>query len=149
MNKKVKILATLFALAFLGGVIAYTNYHKSHENIDGINAEFSLSAADLMEEFETDREAATEKYLNKLIEVSGTIESIIKAENGGHTVLFVNEGMGMGNVKAGLQGQTEKLQNLEAGESIILKGRLTGTNILEEMGISILDIELSRSVLVE
>jgi hypothetical protein len=150
MNNKVKVLILLIVLGALGGVVGYKMYNKPHENIESKGADFSLTADELMQEFEANEQEALKKYKDQLIELSGTVEGTNKSENGGVTVLFVNNGTSMGNVKAGLQAESaEQAASLENGASIKVKGRLTGSNKLEEMGINILDIELSRCVIVE
>lgn len=150
MNNKLKILILLIVFGLLGAVVGYKMYHKPHENIESKGADFTLTADELMQAFEANEEEALAKYKDQLIELSGTIEGVNEAGNRDVTVLFVNNGTSMGNVKAGLQAESaEQAKGLESGASIKVKGRLTGSNKLEEMGINILDIELSRSVIVE
>lgn len=150
MNNKLKILILLVILGIGGASIGYYMYNKPHENIANKKADFSLSADDLMSEFETDEAAAREKYNDKMLELSGNVESVNKSSDGSLTVLFTNSGMSMGNVKAGIQKEeAEKVSNIKSGDQLSLKGRLSGVNKMDEMGIDLIDIELSRCVVVE
>ncbi|MEX0811615.1 MAG: hypothetical protein WD048_05305 [Chitinophagales bacterium] len=150
MNNKIKILIVLIILGIGGGAIGYYMYNKPHENIENKKATYTLSTDDLMAEFETTEEEAKEKYKDKLLQVNGTVQGINKSDDGGITILFASSGTSMGNVKAGLQKESAgKAADLKSGDEVTIKGRLNGVNKMDEMGIEMIDIELSRCVVVE
>lgn len=150
MNNKMKIFVFFIILAIAGGGFAYYMYNKPHENIKNKKADIEITANELIADFEADEASAKEKYKDKLLQVSGAIEGINRSNDGGLTLLFLNEGASMGNVKAGIQSvSAEKAKNLKAGDEVTVKGRFTGSDKMDEMGISMIDIQLSRCIVIE
>lgn len=63
-------------ILILIGVITYNYIYKGHRDIDSEQAEFILNASDLANEFMVNPSASEQKYLNKTIEVRGTISEL-------------------------------------------------------------------------
>ena len=62
----------LFAILVIG-LIAYNYVFHEHRNIESETAEFLVTSVDLANEFAINPSASEQKYLNKTIEVQGTI----------------------------------------------------------------------------
>ena len=58
------------------GLIAYNYIYKEHRDIESEQTEFVLTSTDLANEFVVNPSESEQKYLNKAIEVSGTISEL-------------------------------------------------------------------------
>ena len=58
------------------GIIAYNYIYKEHRDIQSEKAQFVKTSKDLSDEFVVNPSASEQKYLNKTIEVSGTISEL-------------------------------------------------------------------------
>lgn len=71
-----KILIVLGLIIMIAIIIGISMYFKPHENMSRQSADFSLSANELVYDFEADEAVANEKYVDKVIEVTGEIGSV-------------------------------------------------------------------------
>ena len=91
------ILIAIGVLVLIGictGIYMWNKPHKKVEDAKGI----SITAEALSQEYNKNEKAADVKYLNKAIEVSGTISEIDKNQDGGLMVILKTE-----NPMAGVQ----------------------------------------------
>lgn len=134
-----RTLLVVLLLVLIGAFVGYKMYNKPHENIENATADLKISAEQLFKEFETDENAANEKYLDKLVQVSGTVLSADTDENG-NTKVILDSG-GMFGVVCQLDELSEhKRTTFTEGEQINFKGKCTGINM---------DVLLVRCVEVE
>ncbi|WGD34949.1 hypothetical protein [Olleya sp. YS] len=70
MKKKLLILLGILAI---GAVIAYNYIYQDHRNISEETAKYNVTASNLVKDFIKDVSTTQDKYLNKTIEVTGTI----------------------------------------------------------------------------
>lgn len=135
-----KYIKYILLLAVIGLSTAYFMYNKPHKNIQKAEADFSLNAADLFTEYESNEETANTKYLDKVVEVEGKIQSI-KTEDNGQTSVVLDSGSMMFGVNC--QIDTTKLEvvnRYKEGDNIKLKGVCTGM---------LMDVVLVRCVPIE
>jgi hypothetical protein len=93
-----------------------------------------------------EREAAA-KYSGKVLQVTGTIQDILPVNDSVASVLLKS---GMGVVKCGLDKRYAKqAQELEINQHIQLKCVCSGVSKLEDLGVTIMDVELTRCVIVQ
>ena len=78
MKKKIFILLGLIIVIAI--IIGLAMYFKPHENMSRQSVDFSLSTDELLNDFESDEAVANEKYVDKVIEVSGEIGSVDATE---------------------------------------------------------------------
>ena len=118
-----------FALVLLGAVVAVAVtiaviWHRPHtkvEDVTGVTVTADLLAA----AYGGNEQAANTKYLNKAIEVSGTVSEIDKNQDGGSMVV-----LGTGDPMTGVQCTLrDKGAPPEKGKNVILKGFCTGANL--------------------
>ena len=128
MMKKILITALIFALIGVGTAFYLWNKpHKKVENAQGI----SIDAKVLAREYSADEKATDAKYLNKAIEVSGTIMELDKNQDGGLMVILQTD-----DPAAGVQcAMRDKGLNLSKGH-IVIKGFCSGNGIT---GVSLTD----------
>jgi hypothetical protein len=119
MKKKTKIFVALVLLFIIGYISFKSIMNIGARDLENEKAEFVTSAVDVFNEFSTNSEIATSKYLNKALEISGTVTSI-------HTNVVVLDGK--------VSCQLQKTQKVELNKIIKIKGRVTGyDDLLEEL----------------
>jgi hypothetical protein len=81
MNKKVLIISVSVLLILLVAAVGY-NYvlHGGARNLSNEDTAFSITSKVIIDEFSTQSDASTQKYLDKAIAISGTITSISEKE---------------------------------------------------------------------
>lgn len=97
-------------------------------------ADFSLTAENLCAAFEADEMQANAQYLDKVIEVEGTL---MNQENGDHLILTL-KGTDLVNLRAELA--VDQSPQLNSGDLVKLKGICTG---------SLLDVVLTECVIID
>jgi hypothetical protein len=116
------IVILLTGLAGITGSIYF--YNLRHKDLSKTRPDFFLPAEDLQKEFESDEAAATAKYLNKILEVTGIISSV---EPVGNNTLNISlkTGNDMSSVICTLPGITDPSEYI-IGESATLRGECSG-----------------------
>ena len=104
-----------------------------------LGADFTLTAEDLHKAFETNEEQALKKYLDKVIEVSGTISDIASNEKRTDISLETPDPMVAVTVQV-LPEDQKKAAALKVGDKVKLKGICTG---------KVTDIELNKGAIIQ
>mgnify|MGYP003605456463 CR=1 FL=1 len=119
MNKNLKLLLVLIVIV-AAGYFGYNYIMTGGErNLEKEKSEFVISATNIFEEFSVNSENASSKYVNKAVEISGTISSSNK-----------NEIILDGKVSC----QLSIPENIAVGSQVKIKGRVTGyDDLLEEL----------------
>lgn len=119
MNKKIKITVILVSIVLV--VFLAYNYvmHGGARDLKSEKPEFTTTATSIFEEFTTNSDSATKKYINKAVEISGEVTAVKDS------TITLNE-------KVNCQLQT--LSKAKIGEKVTIKGRVTGyDDLLEEL----------------
>lgn len=128
-----------FILACVSAWYAYSEYMRKPAAASELGADFTLTAEALQKAFETNEAAALKKYLDKVIEVSGTISVI--AGNGKKTDISLETPDPMVAVTVQvLPEDQQKAAMLKAGDKVKLKGICTGI---------VTDIELNKGAIIQ
>ncbi len=72
MKKRYFLLILLFGLTILG----YRYIYKSHRDIKSENISYEVNSSNILHEFSLNIETATEKYLDKVIEIKGFVTKV-------------------------------------------------------------------------
>lgn len=116
----------------------YKEYNRKPADLLNATPVFSLSATDLVNDFETDEAAANKKYLDKIIQVSGVLSSVSNQQD---TLVNITVGDGMHKVGCKLDNNhTDNIQQYQVSKNIIVKGICTGY---------LMDVELNRCVIIK
>jgi hypothetical protein len=120
----------LFGLLTASIVVIYM-FNKPHMDIASEKAEFSLSAAQLYQEFKTDENTANKKYLSgangKVIQISGIVSEKITGDKGELTLSLKEQAMAEGAISCSMDSTNiAKANTFKVGDKIILKGQCTG-----------------------
>jgi hypothetical protein len=119
MSKRVKFLIGLIVIVAIG----YFGYNyimtAGARDIQTEESEFTTSATAIFTEFSNNSEIATNKYLNKTVQISGKVTNVID------NVITLDEKVSC---------QLEVSKKVAVGSQIIIKGRVTGyDDLLEEL----------------
>lgn len=126
MNKRSFILTLILAVIVAAGVTAYMMWNKPHEKVEDRKA-IELTADALNNAFEQNEQSANAAYLNKVIDVSGTIAEVSKNQDGKTVILLqtsdpvsgVQCTMRENNVKAAV-GQQVKIKGFCNGYTMVV-----------------------------
>lgn len=121
-----KILMIIGLLGVIGGGIGYYLYNKPHKNMMNTKPSAKLEASAIFTEYETDETAANEKYLGKVVEVTGMIKLAEKGDDGVVSVTL-NTGSEMAGVVCQLdpeKGYSDT--DFKAGSMATFRGDCTG-----------------------
>lgn len=136
--KKFLILGLFFAL--LAGGYGWYLYNKPVADLDHIDADFSLTADELFDQFENNEADANKKYLGKVIEVYGQVRDLTIGDSGELNMLLAS-GSPFFGINCGISSVSEtKYKNYKVGDSIKIKGECTGVSM---------DVVLTRCVIVK
>lgn len=125
MKTPVKIALFVVFFIALGGILAALYmYNKKHTDTAKTKPDYIVTSIALQKEFEDNETAASAKYINKIVEVSGIIASINHSENNSVSITLIT-GSDMSSVICtftALPGSSE----IKAGESITIRGECSG-----------------------
>jgi hypothetical protein len=125
MKKSYKLaLAVISVIAVAGVLFGLYKYNLKPKDLQKVKPDFVITASDLLKAFESDETAATAKFVNTVVEVSGTIQSVKPGENGALTI-SLSTGNDISSVLCTLQGYVEPA-NLKTGEQITIRGNCSG-----------------------
>lgn len=119
MKKKIIVI---LGILLIGLFLTYRYIYKSHRDISSEEADFTLTTATILNDYQTDEKKANAKYSDKTIIVKGKISEIDLA-----TKSVVLDGK--------LYGMMAAMDaTLKVNDSVSLKGRFLGYDeLLEEM----------------
>jgi hypothetical protein len=112
------------AILFLGITGAYTGYKmwtKPHRNVAEAKAAV-ISSAQLAADYETNEQSSNQKYLDKVLLVSGEVDDITKNQLG-QTIVVV-KGTDMCGVRCTIDDK--KIAEVKPGSAVSVKGICTG-----------------------
>lgn len=118
------ILIALITIAAIGGGIGYYQWNKPHKTAEDEKPAATLTAEELYAAFSTAETESNGKYLNKVLQVSGTVESIT-TDNKGATVINLTGSAEEGGIVSA-SFPAEKKPNAAQGANITLKGICSG-----------------------
>lgn len=119
-----KIIIGIVILGVVGLSYGAYMYFKPNANMSDLKSDVTFTAQDLLTAFETDEAAANTQYLDKVIEITGTIKDISTSEEGVISVTL-DAGSELSGVICELQKET-KHRTFKVGETVIFKGMCTG-----------------------
>jgi hypothetical protein len=116
------------SLAIMIAVILAALYlfNKQHPDLTGVRADYVMTAQDLYTDFESDEQAATLKYADKIIQVTGTVAVMETNADGTVNVTLGDENM-FGGVICTFQGVSDPADlGLTPSAEVIIKGVCSG-----------------------
>lgn len=141
MNRTVRIALIIIALVAVGGgAAAIYLWNKPHRDLTAMEADFTVTPEALFTAFEANEADANAKYLNKVVEVKGTVMD--KQEAGEERAIIMLEVPGqMFGLNCAFEadgaGATE---SVAVGDEVTLRGEVTGYTM---------DVNLARCVVMQ
>jgi tRNA_anti-like len=134
-TKKIILLSTA-VLVFAAGFIGYKLYNKKHFSVEGSTPAATITAAALYQTFTTDSVVAKGKFIGdetnqKVIQVQGEIANLQKDQQG-NTIILLKTAVAGAFINCTLE---RKAENINASNSIALKGICSGYNFDADMGV--------------
>lgn len=125
MKPSVKIsLFVVFFLALAGILIALYLFNMQHKDLQKVKPAFIISAVDLQKAFEENETSAASTYVNKVLEVTGTIASVKKGENNVLSIVL-KTGSDLSTVICTFPPETDPAK-FTAGNQITVRGECSG-----------------------
>jgi len=126
-NRKLNKLIIPLVIIIIGGIGTMSYVFRSPENsVKNESAIYSLSSDDLYTAFNDNEATANEKYLGKIIDVTGEVTEIQKTNNG-QLILLLSCNSPLGGVRCTFETQQEKLlQKVTKGTKHSIKGKCSG-----------------------
>jgi hypothetical protein len=121
------IKIALFAFLIIVFVVIGVGLHKfnlKHPDTAKAKPDFVVAATVLQKEFEDNEGTASSKYINKILEVNGTIASVTPADST-HLNIALKTGSDMSSVICSFQNITDP-SKYKTGEEITLRGECSG-----------------------
>ena len=127
MKIKYVILTILF-LIILGAGIGLKMYFKPHADVSKMDAAYKVEASALINQFNTDENAATAKYVQKPIEISGNLVAKSKLPNGTDLLVLEDEMQGVSCELDSVWCAANQpvIKSLETGQPVTVKGICKG-----------------------
>ena len=121
---KYGLLAVLAAFV-IGGFIGYKMWNKPHREVVNTEADVMLEATALYTQFTTDEATANGQYLDKIVQVCGTVAQLSNENNVVSIQLDAGDPMGGVLCELDPMGQ-HKRTDFQPGERVCFKGICTG-----------------------
>jgi hypothetical protein len=138
MKLYIKIIlgvVVFLALAGIGGALYMFN--MQHKDLNKTKPDFVISAVDLQKAFENNETAATARYVKKVLEVSGVVESV-KSVEGNVLNVTIKSGSDLSSVICTFSAATDQ-SKLTSGSEVKVRGECSGY---------LMDVLLNNCVLV-
>jgi hypothetical protein len=139
MKSRIKIVLAVVLIITLAGIgAAVYLFNLEHKDLHRVNPDFITTASDLQKAFEENEVSATSKYVNRIVEVNGIIESI---KTGEENVLNVTlkTGSDFSSVICTFPDATYQA-NLISGNQVTIRGECSGF---------LMDVLLNNCILVK
>lgn len=125
MKTYVKIaLFVVFFLAVGGILAALYLYNLKPQDLHKVTADFIISSSELQKAFEDDEKAASEKYISKVLDVTGEVISIIGSEKNSANVTL-QTGSELSKVICTFNSITD-LSVFTLGKPVTIRGKCSG-----------------------
>jgi hypothetical protein len=125
MKSYVKIALFVVILIAIGSILAaLILYNKKHTDTAKAKPDFVVTATVLQKAFEDNEATASTRYINKIIEVTGSIVSITRSDST-NTNVSLKTGNDMSSVICASRSIVDP-SKFNAGEEITLRGECSG-----------------------
>ncbi|SHN46024.1 hypothetical protein [Chitinophaga sp. CF418] len=124
MTRRKLIILAGALLCLIAAGTGYYLYNKPRTSAAASRTDKHISAQKLYEEFASNEQQANTNYVNKVVEVKGTITDIQKTGTS-VSLLLAGDGNGAGGVNCSIVPGEEK-QLPKVGDSVLIKGLCTG-----------------------
>lgn len=138
------VFLSLFVIAGAVGFYIYKEYNRTHKDTAKLKSDYTVTATDLLKEFETNEQASNKKYWDKVLSIEGMVKEIAKDDRDFYAVILGDTAT-MSSVRCSIDSMhSNEALTVSRGIIITVKGICSGYNADEMLGS---DIILVRSVI--
>lgn len=122
MSKKLRVFIIILIIFIVGGfTVGYIVWNKPQRKVENEKG-IEVTSAQLVKDYQANEAEANKKYLDKAIQVSGTVSDIKNNQAGNSTIMLASD-----DVFAGvLCTLKEKPVEVTSGAPVIIKGICSG-----------------------
>jgi hypothetical protein len=125
MKTSVKIaLFVVFFIAIGGILAALYMFNMKHTDTAKAKPDFVVTAQILQKEFNDNETAASSKYVNKIVEVTGMVASVKQSENNSVNITLTPEG-DMSSVICTFTSLSDP-SKIKSGDTVTIRGECSG-----------------------
>jgi len=125
MKSYVKIALFVVVFFAIAGILAaLIMFNKKHPDTSKAKPDFVVTAVTLQKEFEDNEKTASARYINKILEVSGTISSISESDNNSLNI-SLKTGSDISSIICTFLSPVDK-SKFKQGDDISLRGECSG-----------------------
>lgn len=118
-----KIIIPIVVIALIGAAIGYYMYNKPVESLNNKTADVTVTADQLLADYESDEATANGKYLGKVVQVTGKVTEVSNQE-GKNKIHFETSNPISVVITELDEGNT--LEGVNAGDEATVKGLCSG-----------------------
>lgn len=120
-----KVAIGVFVVGALAALyVWFFVYNKKHVDVASADAKYELTVQELAKEFETNKDSATKKFNNAIINISGTLAQVAKDDSVSSLVFKVNENLSIACEV--LSTENSKALTLKENQTVTTKGLFVG-----------------------
>ena len=125
LKRSHKIVLWLVFFIAVGGILAgLYMYNLQDKDLAKVKPDFIMTASELQKAFETDEASAGLKYINRIIELSGEVESVKPGENQTMVITLKTENP-LSAVSCTMQSESLPPEFV-AGNQVTIRGQCSG-----------------------
>jgi hypothetical protein len=144
---KIVLVLVIIAIAVSAYFYISSEISRKSPSMADSKEDFKVQAIDLLSEFESNSTDANQKYLSKIILLSGDLKSVETDAKGFHT-LVLGDVSSMSSVRCSMDNSVSlDVKSLLLGTHVELRGECTGFNP-DDLGLGA-DVVLNRSVIIK
>jgi tRNA_anti-like len=134
------LLIIAVALGAIGLLIGLYMFNKKDPNLSKVKPDYVIEVTSLVNEFSQDENAASAKYVDKVLEVTGPVQGIEPTSDSTMNVTLSAENQMAGVICSFKSTADPSSQNIKEGEIITIRGVCSGM---------LMDILLNNCVIVK
>jgi len=124
MKKRKLFFSLVIVCLVLIGATAFYWYQKPRASLTNVKPAYSLSAKDLYAAFQQDEKKANQQFLEKVIEVTGTVDNMQLTDSTVSVQLVADD---MGGINCSVRKNKDHGEAMPAkGSAVKVKGRCVG-----------------------
>jgi hypothetical protein len=140
MNKLWKYVAIIFVIGIVVAVaVGLFVFRKADDSVAGQKSDYKLKCSEIVNEFETNEEQANTKYLDKIVEIEGTIAELSSDTSGVNIILRDENAVSGVTCSFGISQKID-IKELKLGSKLTVKGICTGY---------LMDVTLNKGAIVK
>ena len=120
-----KIITALIILALAAGSYGWYQYQKAPPDIRKEKAGVQITAVELLKEFQQNETAASTKYVDKVLVVTGTVTDV-QTDTSGQATVFLQTNDLLSAVTCSFYKDDEGVKKINTGSTVSIKGVCTG-----------------------